>query len=310
MNAITATVRARISRGRGRTRARRSGRARADPAQAAQHPGREGDAVERVVPHGQRLPEATPSTTSWWATRPRIRRLCTWTPVHLRTPGARRGRCWWRRGPGPSPPRRGPPRPARRCARPCRGGRRPCPGGAARRSRRTRSTAPPGPRTASSAPRRRRSWGRPAPRSTASPPASRAAAPAGPRRSRWCRRRRGCRGRRRTLRLSITTSGWVKSTTASAPASTRSCSGSPASTSATSSRSSAAATAAQTSLPTLPRAPRTPTFMRASTMAPSLAGLAGQLVERSDDGQGLALPEEAARQRRARRRASPGRPGR
>ena len=40
---------------------------------------------------------------------------------------------------------------------------------------------------------------------------------AGARRSRWCRRRRGCRARCRTRRLSITTSGWVKSTTASAP---------------------------------------------------------------------------------------------
>ena len=50
--------------------------------------------------------------------------------------------------------------------------------------------------------------------------ASRAACRAARRRSRWCRPRRGCRGRCRTRRLSITTSGWVKSTTASAPAST------------------------------------------------------------------------------------------
>ena len=45
-----------------------------------------------------------------------------------------------------------------------------------------------------------------------------AASPAGRRRSRWCRPPRGCRGRCRTRRLSITASGWVKSTTAWASA--------------------------------------------------------------------------------------------
>src|SRR3954471_17739262 len=60
-------------------------------------------------------------------------------------------------------------------------------------------------------------------------------------------------------RLSITASGWVKSTTASAPESTSDCSRSSTSTAATSSRSPAASTARHTSLPTLPCAPSTPT---------------------------------------------------
>ena len=58
----------------------------------------------------------------------------------------------------------------------------------------------------------------------------------------------------------MTTSGWVKSTTACAPPVTSSSIESSASTAATSSMSSAASTALQTSCPTLPRAPSTPTF--------------------------------------------------
>ena len=57
------------------------------------------------------------------------------------------------------------------------------------------------------------------------------------RRTRWCRRRRGCRGETQNSRLSITTSGWVKSTTASTPASTSVCRSSSTSMRATSSRS-------------------------------------------------------------------------
>ncbi len=60
-------------------------------------------------------------------------------------------------------------------------------------------------------------------------------------------------------RWSITTSGVVKSTTTSAPASDALNSQSPWSTMATSSRSSAASTARQTSMPIRPRAPSTPT---------------------------------------------------
>jgi hypothetical protein len=66
-------------------------------------------------------------------------------------------------------------------------------------------------------------------------------------------------------RLSITTSGWVKSTTTSAPARASSSTSSPASTEATSSVSGAASTARHTSEPTLPRAPSTPTRTRART---------------------------------------------
>ena len=62
-------------------------------------------------------------------------------------------------------------------------------------------------------------------------------------------------------RLSITTPGWVKSTTTCAPARTSSSMSSPASTSATRSVSGAASTARQTSVPTFPRAPSTPTLM-------------------------------------------------
>ena len=71
--------------------------------------------------------------------------------------------------------------------------------------------------------------------------------------------------RTQNSRLPITTSGWVKSTTAAAPEDTSSSIGSPASMRATSSRSSAASTAAQTSDPTLPRAPSTPTLITSAT---------------------------------------------
>src|SRR4051794_20958293 len=61
--------------------------------------------------------------------------------------------------------------------------------------------------------------------------------------------------------LSMTTSGWVKSTSTWEPASATLNSQSPASTIATSSRSSAASTALHTCSPMRPRAPRTPTLM-------------------------------------------------
>ena len=60
-------------------------------------------------------------------------------------------------------------------------------------------------------------------------------------------------------RLSMTTPGWVKSTTTPQPVSPSR--GSPSSTSAASSRSSAAASARPTSLPIRPRAPSTPTLI-------------------------------------------------
>src|SRR6185436_19149101 len=103
-------------------------------------------------------------------------------------------------------------------------------------------------------------------------------------------------------RLSITTSGVVKSTTTSAPASETLNSQSPSSTMATSSRSSAASTARHTSVPMRPRAPSTPTRIgsRSSVTSPNLADRtrvnpcggpltehAGEVVvvERADDGQ-------------------------
>ncbi len=60
-------------------------------------------------------------------------------------------------------------------------------------------------------------------------------------------------------RLSMTTSGWVKSTTTCAPDVTSASIESSWSTVATSVRSGAASTAAHTSDPTLPLAPSTPT---------------------------------------------------
>src|SRR3954453_19875719 len=60
--------------------------------------------------------------------------------------------------------------------------------------------------------------------------------------------------------LSMTTSGWVKSTRTCEPASATLNSQSPASTMATSSRSSDASTALHTCCPMRPRAPRTPTL--------------------------------------------------
>ena len=195
-----------------------------------------------------RVSPGPPRTTSWWATRPRSADGVHADAVDVGAAGARRARWRSRRASARSRPRGGRRRSAPPYAARCRTARRPCRGGAARRSRPTRRTARPPRRSASSGSRRSRSWARPArrrPGASASQPLERRRA--GPRRSRSCRRRRGCRGRCRTRRLSITTSGWVKSTTASAPAATRSARSSPASTAATSSRSSAASTARQTS---------------------------------------------------------------
>ena len=99
--------------------------------------------------------------------------------------------------------------------------RRPCRGGAAPRSRPTRRTARPRRRTASSARRRSRSSARRARRSPRCPRASRAASPGARRRSPVVPTTAWMPWSMQNSRLSITTSGWVKSTTASAPASTR-----------------------------------------------------------------------------------------
>src|SRR5690606_37049189 len=87
-------------------------------------------------------------------------------------------------------------------------------------------------------------------------------------------------------RLPITTSGWVKSTTTSAPSSASI--GSSLSTPATSSMSGAASTALHTSTPTRPRAPSTPTLITGSTLYPGVSadGVGEVLVAvRADDGQ-------------------------
>ena len=83
-------------------------------------------------------------------------------------------------------------------------------------------------------------------------------------------------------RLSITTSGEVKSTTTSAPASVALNSQSPWSIMATSSMSSAASTARQTSTPIRPRAPSTPTRMgsRSSATRPNLVHLDRRRAQR------------------------------
>ena len=141
--------------------------------------------------------------------------------VDVRAAGARRARSRSRRAPGRARPRGGRPRSAPPYAGRCRRARRPCRGGAARRPRRTRRTArpPAAKRIIRTAPiEKLGAISTPVPGDVGQPAAQRLE-PAR-RRSRWCRPRRGCRGRCRTRRLSITTSGWVKSTTASAPAST------------------------------------------------------------------------------------------
>src|SRR5918992_4070281 len=93
-------------------------------------------------------------------------------------------------------------------------------------------------------------------------------------------------------RLSMTASGWVKSTTASAAAS--GLRASPMSTAATSSISSAASTAPQTSAPTRPRAPSTPTLITSSSGRGD--SLEGELAvfEGADDGEGHGLGEDVA----------------
>src|SRR3546814_13197206 len=71
-------------------------------------------------------------------------------------------------------------------------------------------------------------------------------------------------------RFAITTSGWVKSTTACAPESTRALLSSPASSAATRVNPSAASTALHISAPTLPCAPSTPIFAISPVTAPNL----------------------------------------
>src|SRR5690242_2093769 len=112
-------------------------------------------------------------------------------------------------------------------------------------------------------------------------------------------------------RLSMTTSGVVKSTTTSAPASETLKSQSPSSTIATNSRSSLALTARHTSVPMRPRAPSTPT-LTGSTSSLTRVNLSqpgsGQhrrevvIGERSDDGQRHRAYEQLGRDLADRRR--------
>src|SRR5699024_2170709 len=84
-------------------------------------------------------------------------------------------------------------------------------------------------------------------------------------------------------RFPITTSGWVKSMTTSAPASDSVSIGSPASTSATNSRSSASRTASHIADPTLPRAPSIPTLVTviASSIRSTIRKTIGRRVGRA-----------------------------
>src|SRR6476646_4024751 len=87
-------------------------------------------------------------------------------------------------------------------------------------------------------------------------------------------------------RLSMTTSGWVKSTSTWAPASATLNSQSPASTIATSSRSDAASTALQTCCPIRPREPSTPTRVGSViTLVPSYRTVEVVFAERPHDRQ-------------------------
>src|SRR5437762_3988289 len=105
-------------------------------------------------------------------------------------------------------------------------------------------------------------------------------------------------------RLSMTTSGVVKSTTTSAPASETLKSQSPSSTIATNSRSSLALTARHTSVPMRPRAPSTPTLTgstssltRVNLSQPGSGQHRREVVvgKRSDDGQRHRAYEQLSR---------------
>ena len=201
----------------------------ADGAQPRQHARGERGPVERVVPDREGLPRAAEDDllVRDQAADPQRR-----APGRRRRPprGRPRDRCWWRRAWAGCRPRAARPRPAPPYAARCRTARRPCQGGAARRPRPTRRTGPPRRRSASSAPRRSRSSARPArpppgasashPRTVSSRPSSKPVVPT----TAWM----PCSMQKR--RLSMTTSGWVKSTTASASAATRPSSASPTST--------------------------------------------------------------------------------
>src|SRR4051794_4192985 len=94
--------------------------------------------------------------------------------------------------------------------------------------------------------------------------------------------------------LSMTTSGWVKSTSTCEPASATLNSQSPASTIATTSRSGAASTALQTCWPIRPRAPRTPTLIGSLMKLASVSYSAVEVVvaERADNRQAARSAEQ------------------
>ena len=137
----------------------------------------------------------------------------------------------------------------------------------------------------------------PTPGASAQP--GRAAGRAAPRRSRWCRRRAWMPCATQNSRLSITASGWVKSTTTSAPASTSASSGSPRPTAATSSRSSAAVDGA--ARPRRPSGPRRRARRRAACSSRSAHGDGGRrdVAVASSNGP---IDGEGRRGRRAPRR--------
>ena len=105
--------------------------------------------------------------------------------------------------------------------------------------------------------------------------------------------------------LSMTTSGWVKSTSTCAPASATLNSQSPASTIATRSRSAAASTARHTCWPMRPRAPSTPTRIGSVIAVLSHRAVEVVLAERVRPRSGTAAGRAARRPRRPRRRRSP-----
>ena len=166
-----------------------------------------------------RVSPTPPRMTSWWATRPRTRSAVHADAVDVGAAGAVEAGATSRRAPAPQPglAAGGGDQLAPYAGR-CRRARRPCRGGAARRPRPTRRTGRPRRRSASSGSRRWRSSGRSArrcPGASASQPrsvSSRVVVEAG-----GADHGVDAVARCRTRRLSITTSGWVKSTTASAP---------------------------------------------------------------------------------------------
>ena len=202
----------------------------ADRAQPGQHAGRERHPVQRVVADRERLPRPRRARPPGGRPGRGPAAPCTRMPSTSAPRAPSSAGAWWRRAPAAARPRGGRRRSARRYAARCRTARPPCPGGAARPPRPTRRTARPRRRTASSAPRRSRSSG-----ATSTPTLGRVGQPAA---RRWPA---GSSSKpvvpttawmpwsMQNSRLSMTASGWVKSTTACAPASTRASSSSPTS---------------------------------------------------------------------------------